>query len=298
MKKRNFELSLLLIVIFTLKLTNSNAQNPTIIPPYGTGTASTTLGSANPAWSHILTDAPKFYFGKPIAIDNGQIGSYNTSNLSFSTGVGSPGFGMTRMTILRSNGNVGIGTTSPSQKLEVNGNIKATGGIYIDNLLSLSDNTGNFSIKNQNVGSWLFDFDHKLVFRNKSQSWVNPLLLQGDGTVVINAQDNLDPNNYYDTQGFSLVVNGGILAEEIKVIQDVPQSDYVFEKEYKLMSLQDVENYVNEHKHLPEIPSAAEFKANGYKVGEMDDVLLRKVEELTLYVIQLHKEIETLNSKK
>jgi len=101
-----------------------------------------------------------------------------------------------------------------------------------------------------------------------------------------------------NTQGFKLAVNGGILAEEVKVITDVPASDYVFEPDYKLKSLNEIKTYVETHKHLPEVPSAAEFKRDGYKVGQMDDLLLRKVEELTLYVIELQKQIETLKTTK
>jgi hypothetical protein len=97
-----------------------------------------------------------------------------------------------------------------------------------------------------------------------------------------------------NTQGYKLAVNGGIIAEEVKVITDVPEADYVFKNNYSLMPLNQVERYVNEHRHLPEVPSAEQFKKDGYKVGEMDNLLLRKVEELTLYVIELKKENERL----
>lgn len=94
------------------------------------------------------------------------------------------------------------------------------------------------------------------------------------------------------------MVNGGILCEELKVIADVPNSDDVFEQDYDLKPLEEVEAFIQEHKHLPEVPSAQTFKEEGYKVGEMDDLLLRKVEELTLYIIELKKEIEELKAKK
>lgn len=83
-----------------------------------------------------------------------------------------------------------------------------------------------------------------------------------------------------------------ILCDEIKVIATIPQSDYVFEPYYKLKSLSEVEAFVKENKHLPEVPSAEEFKRDGYKVGEKDDLLLRKVEELTLYMIELQKLVD------
>jgi hypothetical protein len=97
-----------------------------------------------------------------------------------------------------------------------------------------------------------------------------------------------------NTQGYKLAVNGGIIAEEVKVVTDVPEADYVFKNNYNLMPLNQVEQYVNEHQHLPEVPSTEQFKKDGYKVGEMDELLLKKVEELTLYVIDLKKENERL----
>jgi len=93
---------------------------------------------------------------------------------------------------------------------------------------------------------------------------------------------------------YRLTVNGGILCEEVKVIGNVPDADYVFEEDYPLAPLSEVESFIKENKHLPNIPSAQEFKTNGYKVGDMDEMLLRKVEELTLYIIQLEKQVKEL----
>ncbi|MEE1259493.1 MAG: hypothetical protein U0K66_04840 [Paludibacteraceae bacterium] len=67
-------------------------------------------------------------------------------------------------------------------------------------------------------------------------------------------------------------------------------ADYVFDENYDLKSLSEVENYVNEHKHLPGVPSAAEMEAEGISVSQMSNILLEKVEELTLHMIQLQKE--------
>tara|TARA_Y100001001_G_scaffold158355_1_gene177757 strand:+ start:23447 stop:24307 length:861 start_codon:yes stop_codon:yes gene_type:complete len=86
-----------------------------------------------------------------------------------------------------------------------------------------------------------------------------------------------------------LTVKGNIHAEEIKVDLSVPAPDYVFEKDYELKSLEDVRDYVNKNGHLPEIPSASEFERDGISVGVMNLMLLKKVEELTLYLIDEHK---------
>ncbi len=97
----------------------------------------------------------------------------------------------------------------------------------------------------------------------------------------------------------ALTVKGTILATKIQILSDdeIPASDYVFKEDYKLKTLNEVEEFVNENKHLPEVPSAKEFKENGYSVGEMDDILLRKIEELTLYIIDQQKEIDELKKQ-
>jgi hypothetical protein len=143
----------------------------------------------------------------------------------------------------------------------------------------------------------------------------------GNGHVMIEGHSSGNPrantvrlNNY--TNGDVVLVNGGgnvgigttnadckltvkgkIKAEEIVVVADVPKSDYVFEEEYKLRTLEEVEQFVKTNKHLPEVPSATEFKENGYSIGEMDDILLRKVEELTLYMIAQEKRIQKLEEE-
>ncbi|MCP9761599.1 hypothetical protein [Lacihabitans soyangensis] len=74
-------------------------------------------------------------------------------------------------------------------------------------------------------------------------------------------------------------------------------SDKVFDKTYKLMPLQEVSKFINENKHLPNVPSAQEVVKNGVSIDEMVSKLLEKVEELTLYTIQQQKEIEELKKK-
>lgn len=88
---------------------------------------------------------------------------------------------------------------------------------------------------------------------------------------------------------WELAVNGKIRAKEIKV--ETGWSDFVFYDNYKLPTLQEVENHIKEKGHLKDIPSAKEVKENGIFLGEMDSKLLQKIEELTLYTIQQQKEI-------
>jgi hypothetical protein len=95
---------------------------------------------------------------------------------------------------------------------------------------------------------------------------------------------------------FRLTVNGKIKAEEIQVVVDVP-ADYVFDTDYKLQSLEEVESYIKANKHLPGIPDAQSLKTNGWQVGEMNNKLLEKVEELTLYLIELKRDITELKKE-
>jgi hypothetical protein len=74
--------------------------------------------------------------------------------------------------------------------------------------------------------------------------------------------------------------------------------DYVFHEDYKLLSLNEVEQYITENHHLPNVPSAAEVEANGVNIGEMNAILLQKVEELTLYIIDLQKQVDELKKTK
>jgi|GEM_PF-5878146 len=90
-----------------------------------------------------------------------------------------------------------------------------------------------------------------------------------------------------------LFVDGKITATELEVKLDV-WPDFVFADDYELMSLYEVENYIQQNRHLPNVPSEAEVLQNGVNVGEMTSILLQKVEELTLHIIELNKRIEEL----
>lgn len=93
----------------------------------------------------------------------------------------------------------------------------------------------------------------------------------------------------------ALEVNGTIRAKEIKV--ETGWADFVFAPDYQLPTLGEVEAHIKEHKHLPGIPTEAEVKKDGANLGEMNVKLLQKVEELTLYMIQQNKEIDSLKKE-
>jgi hypothetical protein len=95
-----------------------------------------------------------------------------------------------------------------------------------------------------------------------------------------------------------LTVKGKIHTQEVRVDMAGPLvPDYVFAEDYKLKSLQEVEDFIKENKHLPEIPSAQEIEKNGLMLAEMNMSLLKKIEEITLYMIEMKKENEIQNQK-
>jgi hypothetical protein len=111
--------------------------------------------------------------------------------------------------------------------------------------------------------------------------WTN-LSLQPNGGNVSIGTTTPDPT-------FKLSVNGKIRSKEIKV--EATWSDYVFDKDYQLKPIAEVDAYIKKNHHLPDVPSAAEVERDGLKLGEMNAILLKKVEELTLYLIGKDKQV-------
>jgi hypothetical protein len=97
--------------------------------------------------------------------------------------------------------------------------------------------------------------------------------------------------------GYKMAVEGKIRTREIRVDQD-SWPDYVFNEGYDLPTLEEIQKHIQEKGHLPNIPSAAEVEANGLELGEMNRLLLEKIEELTLHIIRQQSEIDALKEKK
>lgn len=205
-------------------------------------------------------------------------------------------------------GNVGIGTKTPSCKLEVSGSAKTTslqtgtlnvtGNVSFRNLAGNTtkvitiDNNGDllteeFSSFHDNMGNHVASQNlnlngNKLV---NGSSGTGGIYIHTNGNVRIGA-GNMIPTK-------ALEVNGTIRSKEV-IVEVANWSDFVFDNNYNLMSLKDTESYIKQNGHLPNIPSAAEVEKEGIQLGEMNALLLQKVEELTLYVIELQKQIDEL----
>jgi hypothetical protein len=98
------------------------------------------------------------------------------------------------------------------------------------------------------------------------------------------------------TRNFAVKANGEVYARKYTTtLAAIP--DYVFQPDYKLMPLAELKQYINTNSHLPNVPSAQEFEQNGVDLGELNRVLLEKVEELTLYILELEERMKNLEEK-
>ena len=216
-----------------------------------------------------------------IGGDEWRIGSTSDS-WSVSGGkfvISNTGTSETAAVVIDSQKRVGIGTANPNSMLTVNGNI----GIDYGSELRTISSTHKTILRTGWADSQ--DFLTFYVPGSKSDNALPKIHIKSDGNVGIGT---LQPRS-------RLTVNGRVHAKEVKVDLNIPGADYVFESDYQLMSLPEVERFISINKHLPEIPSAADMEKNGINLSEMNIKLLKKVEELTLHLIDLNKKVGQLN---
>ncbi len=241
---------------------------------------------------------------KPEPLDYGiyrTSGSWSSPNfqqlkIAFETGIiidGGFRYGKSGMYLQPNGGFVGIGTFDPSQKLDVNGNGIFQGAV----ISSISNETGgqiqliNPSKNGNGAASTWMIYNMTGVYGNSLQFWAYDNLGCGAGlcnnrfTIMDNGNVGIGATNPAN----KLDVNGTIHSKEVKVDM-TGWSDFVFKKEYNLPTIEEVEKHIAEKGHLENIPNEKEVLENGINLGEMNAKLLQKIEELTLYMIEMKKE--------
>lgn len=216
-------------------------------------------------------------------------------------------------------GNVGIGTITPIEKLHVDGNARF-GDQWSSNItLGSLSNSQNF-LRNFMGFNLSHNGTNWSVYDNANNG-ASGILSKGSGKMLfVSIPDNagtIDDNTIaidYSVMSIyqapsegrvvlgtinrdaNLYVNGTAKAHMVEVLTTT-WSDFVFDNDYQLKSLTEVEKYITKNNHLPDVPSEAEVLKDGINLGQMDAILLQKIEELTLYTIEQQKLIEDMKGQ-
>lgn len=236
-----------------------------------------------------------------ITIEDWQIGVVNGSDGTLGVSITSDDPDFTEPIVsVTQEGKVGVGTSAPLQDLHVVG-----GNIMISktSTKTRADGSNNGSIlfgadvndkdKNSRRGSWGIEYvstDSEGYGLNfwKVGGFNYALFLQNNGNIGIGTR----------SPAYKLDVIGTIRAREILVdLNGVGGADFVFDTNYRLRPLSEVQSFIAENKHLPEIQSAKDMQQNGVSVNELQFQFLQKIEELTLYIIEQDQQIKDLQQK-
>jgi hypothetical protein len=256
-------------------------------------------GSGNAVIRYFTADGSSTYFGQVPGTWGGVSGSpsiwQSNRNMVITPVLNSASSGINLLT----NGNVGIGSTNPGQKLDVNGNIRIpqNNTIYFDN--------GNGSGIRQVAGGG-FDFiasnavgNGNITINPSPSGYIYLNYSSGKGVYLCNGASG--PTGIISSSGavgigttnpgnYMLSVKGAIHTQSVQVDM-TSWNDYVFKPGYHLLPLQEVEKYIERSQHLPEIPSEQQVIENGINVSEMLNIQTKKIEELTLYLIDKDKQL-------
>ncbi len=269
-----------------LFLNNNSAEDVVL----ATGGGNVGIGDSTPANKLSVVDA-----NHQIAVidsDNGNK-TWTLTSHQATDGIGFWENGSEGRFLVTAGGRVGIGTTDPNHELVVQGNDPAMQ--IRDDTTDNSANAARLELLERSGGN--FDGGAFLWWNGESNKLLVGTKLDGANTNVL-VIDRATSSVGIGTQtpgDYRLAVNGPVRAKEIVV--ETGWSDFVFEPDYNLLPLDQVEAHIKEHGHLPDIPSALEVAEHGVKVGEMESKLLQKIEELTLHMIEMNKRVAVLEEE-
>jgi hypothetical protein len=252
----------------------------------GGGTASGvySFASASSSASGIMSVA--MGRGQATGENSFAIGDNVQANGNFSTAIGVSSVASGNAATAIGGGVIAGGNYSTALGFYTNagGENSTALGFYTKSEAVYSSALGSYNVGGGNPTAWiltdpLFEIGNGTSESNRS----NALTIFKNGNVGIGTTD---------TKGYKLAVNGDIIAEKLKIKPYANWSDFVFDPGYKLPTLAAVESFIQQYKHLPDVPSASDVVKDGIEVGSNQAILLQKVEELTLYIIAQHKKSE------
>lgn len=185
-------------------------------------------------------------------------------------------------------GKVAIGDV-PVPEIAAKLHIRSDEGEDAGVFLEPKDLTANKTFIHLRDEGHAIEVDSQGIMRIKSQTQgVNSkLILQGKVSVNTNSMNT----------SYSLCVKGGILTDKVKIMHSSDWPDYVFASGYLLMPLSDLKSFVKEYHHLPEVPTENDIMTEGIEIGDMQGILLKKIEEMTLYILQQQEQIDKLEQR-
>ncbi|HVF97445.1 MAG TPA: hypothetical protein VM871_09000, partial [Flavisolibacter sp.] len=145
----------------------------------------------------------------------------------------------------------------------------------------------------------VINFFNNGVFKSFITQNSSELYIGANGILHLDGSSGVAIGNVVNGgSGYKLAVAGNVVCEELRVKLRGTWADYVFKTNYKLMPLRELQKFIGRNSHLPNIPSAATIEKEGINIGDMQKRMMEKIEELTLYILDLQKQVDELKVEK